>query len=112
MSQELMMDNFHLAMLGIYQAAKQLNPPYNAPRFLRMVHEHGGKDTADRLLATGNPSEGFTELFLRGRENLRISVEYLVLQNPWRALFEPEQLAVARKRLLDHQCPPPIEDAS
>ena len=109
MSQALL-DGFHAAMLDIYEAAKRLKPPYNAPRFLRMVHEHGGKDTADRLLATGDPSEGFTQLFLRGPQNLCISVEYVVLQNPWRALFEPEQLAVARKRLLDHKCQPPPED--
>ena len=58
---------FHQAMLGIYDAAKRLKPPYNATRFLRMVNEHGGKDTADTLLATPDVSEGFTELFLRGR---------------------------------------------
>jgi hypothetical protein len=109
MSQALL-DGFNTAMLNIYEAAKQLKPPYSAPRFLRMVHEHGGKETADRLLATGDPSEGFTKLFLRGKDNLRISVEYVVLQNPWRALFEPDQLAVARKRLLDHGCQLPPED--
>lgn len=101
---------FHEAMLGIYESAKKLKPPYHAPRFLRMVHEHGGKETADRLLATGNPSEGFTELFLRGKDNLKISVEYVVLQNPWRELFSDEQLEVARKRLRDYQCDPPPED--
>jgi hypothetical protein len=42
-----------------------------------MVISHGGKGTADRLLVQGPPSSGFTELFLRGRENLKISIEYL-----------------------------------
>jgi len=101
---------FHEAMLGIYESAKKLKPPYNAPRFLRMVNEHGGKEAADRLLATGNPSEGFTELFLRGKENLRISVEYVVLQNPWRELFSDEQLEVARNRLREHRCDLPPDD--
>src|SRR5947209_6675880 len=101
---------FHEAMLGIYEAAKRLKPPYHAPRFLRMVHEHGGREAANRLLATGEPSEGFTQLFLRGKDNLRISVEYLVLENPWRNLFTPEQLAVARERLRDYECEPPPED--
>jgi hypothetical protein len=98
-------------MLGIYKAAKNLKPPYHAPRFLRMVQEHGGKETADRLLATGQPSEGFTQLFLRGKDNLRISVEYIVLQNPWRKLFTNEQLEVARNRLCKYQCDPPAEDS-
>jgi len=100
-------NQFHDAMLGIYDAAKRLKPPYHAPRFLRMVHEHGGKETADRLLATNEPSEGFTQLFLRGKENLKISVEYVVLQKPWRELFSEEQREIARKRLRDYKCDPP-----
>ena len=107
----LLEKQFHEAMLGIYEAAKRLKPPYHAPRFHQMVLEHRGKTAADMLLATGEPSEGFTKLFLRGKASLKISVEYLVLQNPWRELFEPEQLAVARKRLHDYECDPPPEDA-
>lgn len=103
-------DQFHKAMLGIYEAALRLNPPYRASQFLRMVNEHRGKGAADRLLATGSPSSGFTELYLRGKENLKISVEYLVLQKPWRNLFRSDQLAVARKRLQDVECDPPPED--
>ncbi|MEZ7524408.1 hypothetical protein [Burkholderia vietnamiensis] len=104
------LEEFHYAMCGIYDAARKLKPPYHATYFLRMVNEYGGKATADRLLATNKPSEGFTELFLRGRENLRLSVEYLVLQKPWRDLFTTEQLAVARKRLMEVQCPVPADD--
>jgi len=76
-----------------------------------MVNELGGKGAADRLLAKGNVSSGFTELYTRGIENLKISVEYLVLQNPWRILFDPEQLAVARIRLQDVGCDLPPEDS-
>ena len=103
---------FHEEMLQIYEAAKRLKPPYHAPRFLRMVNEHGGKDAADRLLATGEPSEGFTQLFMRGPENLRLSVEYLVLQSSWRELFTDEQLATARSRLEEYECdlPPDAEE--
>ena len=101
---------FHEAMLGIYEAARCLEPPYHATRFLRMVNERGGKDTADALLATDQPSEGFTELFIRGRR-LDLSVEYLVLRDPYRNLFTPEQLAVARERLKKHEFDRPPEDA-
>lgn len=100
---------FHQAMLDIYEAARRLKPPYHATRFHRMVNERGGKDTADALLATNQPSEGFTELFLRGRR-LDLSVEYLVLKHPWRELFEPAHLAVARDRLKKHEFAPPPDD--
>ena len=72
-----------------------------------MVNEHGGRETANRLLATGDPSEGFTQLFLRGRENMRLSVEYVVLKDRYRPLFSVEQLGIARKRLNDYECQPP-----
>lgn len=106
------LSQFHLAMLGIYDAALKLKPTYRATSFLKMVKEHGGKETADRLLATGKPSQGFTELFLRGKDNLMLSVEYLVLQIPWRTLFSPDQLEIARARLRQVGCPLPPEDTA
>lgn len=93
--------SFHQLMLNTYESAKRLKPPYNPTAFRRMVGEHGGRETANILLGGTNPSSGFAELFIRGKENLKLSVEYLVLQAPWRALFQPEQLAIARQRLLD-----------
>lgn len=105
-----LIDQFHAAMLAIYDAALRLKPPYRATLFLRMVQEHGGKGAADRLLATGDPSSGFTELYLHGKDNLKISVEYFVLQNPWRELFTEDQRAVARKRLKEVECTLPPED--
>ncbi len=110
MSQLTLVNRFHQAMLGIHHAAGRLKPPYHATGFLTMVNELGGKEAADRLLAKGTPSDGFTELFLRGRDNLKISVEYLVLQNPWRGLFNDNQLAVARQRLHEVHCELPPDD--
>ena len=110
MTQQLL-KQFHQEMHATYDAALKLKPPYRAKSFLTMLGEHGGKGTADRLLATSKPSQGFTELYLRGKENLRLSVEYLVLREPWRVLFSEKQLAIARKRLKEVQCPLPPEDA-
>jgi hypothetical protein len=110
MSQNPLHD-FHQEMQAIYDSALKLKPPYRATYFLQMLGEHGGKGTADRLLATSKPSAGFTELFLRGKQNLRLSVEYLVLREPWRMLFTADQLAVARKRLTEVECPLPPEDS-
>ena len=109
MTQELL-EGFHQEMLATYDAALKLKPPYRAKSFLTMLGEHGGKGTAERLLATSKPSQGFTELYLRGKENLRLSVEYLVLKDPWRLLFTEKQHAIARKRLTEVQCPLPPED--
>lgn len=100
-------DQFHAAMLHIYESAARLKPPYRATRFLQMVQGSGGKSAADQLLGGTNPSSGFTELFLRGPENLKLSVEYLVLQDPWRSLFTDEQLAEARRRLEQVGVEPP-----
>ena len=100
---------FHAAMLDIYGAACCLEPPYHATRFHRMVNERGGRATADALLATSQPSEGFTELFLRDRR-LDLSVEYLVLTPPFHTLFTAEQLAVARDRLEKHEFAPPPDN--
>lgn len=52
-------------------------------------------------------SNGFTELFLRGKANLKLSVEYLVLKPEWREMFTEEQLSTARKRLIEVECPLP-----
>ena len=54
---------------------------------------------------------GSTELFLRGRENLKLTVEYLVLQKPWSRLFGDEQSTVYRKRLREVTVEPPGSSA-
>ncbi len=102
-------EQFHAAMLHIHESAARLKPPYRATRFLQMVQTQGGKAAADQLLSTSNPSDGFTELFLRGKEKLKLSVEYLLLQAHWSELFSQDQLATARKRLLDVNCSLPPE---
>jgi len=110
MDREQLLTQFHEAMLGIYDAARRLKPAYVPGDFRRMVVEMGGKATADKLLAMDNPSDGFGTLLLRGKESLKLSVEYVVLQRPWRQLFEPEQLAIARQRLMDVGCELPTDD--
>lgn len=76
-----------------------------------MVQRNGGEAAPDQLLASANPSAGSTELFLRGRENLEPTVEYLVLQEPWSQPFGDEQFAVARKRLREVTVEPPGSSA-
>ena len=110
MDHDQLLKQFRHAMLGIYDAALELDPPYRPTKLRRMVNEQGAKETADILLAADNPSDGFGTLMLHGKEAMKLSLEYLVLQDPWRDLFEPEQLAIARKRLQDVECDLPPED--
>ena len=89
---------FHKAMLDVYSAG-QSECDYNANYFLRMLSEHGGLETARRLLRAPGFSDGLTALWECGR--LDISVEALILREPWLLLFTEAEQRVARERLSD-----------
>ena len=74
-------------------------------RFVQMIHRHGGQTAAERLLTGGDPAYGFANLYLHGADKLKLSTEYLVLSGPWRELFAPEYLTIARERLESVNCP-------
>jgi hypothetical protein len=86
---------FERDMEAIYDKAKAIG--YNATRYLVMLREHGGLDTAYRLLSGDSVSYGFTELWLMGRSDL--TVESLALRPEYASLFSPEELQAARTRL-------------
>ena len=89
-------DRFERRMREIYeQAADECN--YRPTRFLQMVNERGGLETAKIMLSKDDHPEGLTRLWEEGR--LDISMEAAVLQEPWCALFTEAELGVARKRL-------------
>jgi hypothetical protein len=87
---------FHQKMIEVYELAKK-ECNYPANRFLQMVGELGGLAAAKQLLASSRHPEGLTRLWEAGR--LDISMEALVLGEPWCSLFSPVELAIARKRL-------------
>ena len=60
---------FDEEMFFIYQRAHS-EVHYNASRFLQMLHEHRGLETARILLHSTNVSEGYTALWERGRLDL------------------------------------------
>jgi len=93
---------FHDAMLGLYKTAIS-EAGYNATRFLRMVSENGGMDAARTLLHASSVSEGYVALWERQR--LDLTVEALVLQDKWKALFTPAEIEIARKRLAEYGYP-------
>ncbi len=86
---------FHQEMLRIYDEASALG--YYPIRFLQMVEEHGGVEAARRLLAGDELPNGFVRLFELGR--LDLTVESLVLREPWRGLFQDHELEAAERRL-------------
>lgn len=90
---------FHTEMLGIYKRAKA-EAGYNATRFLSMVSERGGLDTARYLLRAQTISDGYAELSLRGR--LDLTVEALVIEPRWRELFSDKEWAIAVARLTEY----------
>lgn len=89
-------DAFHQKMIEVYEKAKK-ECRYNAVRFHQMVQQNGGLATAKKLLASNHYPEGLTRLWELKR--LDISMEATVLQEPWRDLFSPVELAIAEKRL-------------
>ncbi|MCK3778939.1 hypothetical protein MZK49_19720 [Ensifer sesbaniae] len=92
---------FGVAMLGIYQRAK-VEAKYNATVFLGMLNDRGGLPTAKYLINAADPSEGYTNLWERGR--LDLTVEATVLENSkWHPLFTPDELAKAKARLVAYQ---------
>lgn len=88
---------FNEAMLDIYRKAKS-EAKYTAIRFLQMVTDHGGIETAHILINSPTVSDGYTALWERGR--LDLTVESMILENEkFHELFSEEELAICRERL-------------
>jgi hypothetical protein len=86
---------FHRRMIEIYKHAKAIG--YNASRFLGMVNDHGGLETARILLRSPTVSDGYTALWERGR--LDLTVEAMILEARWAALFTEADRRIAVTRL-------------
>lgn len=58
--------------------------------------------TAKQLINNSKPSAGYTALYERGR--LDLTVEALVVEySQWHALFTPEEIDKAQKRLREYR---------
>ena len=87
---------FHDEMLNLYEKTKK-ETSYNATYFLRLITDIGGLPAAKQLLnQTGYP-DGLTKLWEINR--LDLSMEDLVISDPWNTLFTKDELNIARKRL-------------
>jgi hypothetical protein len=93
---------FQEELLNAYIEAKN-KYKYNATRFIQMVSEHGGVETARRLLGTGPDAiqTGLYELWKCHR--LDLSVEAKVLIPKYAHLFSSALKDTARRRLVDRE---------
>jgi hypothetical protein len=99
---------FHAAMLEGFQDLARLG--YRATYFLQMVQEHGGVETARRLIRQQPVAEGLTKLWKMGR--LDLSVEAFVLRPEYAPLFTDEERAMARQRLTELNYTAPWDGAA
>jgi len=90
---------FNEAMLEVYRRANA-EAGYSAARFLSMVTEMGGYETARTLIHSPKVSEGYTALWDGGR--LDLTVEAVMLQPEWRDLFPELEREIARGRLAEY----------
>lgn len=81
------------------RAKKELR--YNPTRFIQMLAQYGGVETAKKLIAdalqTGKTSDGFTTLYLCGR--LDLTMEESVCKPKYQSLFSPEEIEYCKKVL-------------
>ena len=101
MSSTALQDQFHERMLEIYIRAKS-EANYNATIFLRMLNDHGGLETARRLIHALAVSDGYTALW--ERKHLDLTVEAVIHDNPiWHPLFTEEELEICANRLREYE---------
>lgn len=86
---------FDRAMRSIYTEAARIG--YRPTEFMKMIEQDGAFPTAKHLIASAQPSSGFRRLWELKR--LDLTVEALVLREPWRQLFSPAELERAQRRL-------------
>jgi hypothetical protein len=98
MNQELKA-RFDEAMMDVYRRA-QNECDYKATRFLQMLHEHRGLETARILLHASKVSDGYVALWERKR--LDLTVEAVILAPEWHSLFSESEREIARNRLADY----------
>jgi hypothetical protein len=94
---------FNQDMAKTYQEAVKIG--YRPARFLQMLSENGGVETARIILSQPNTTDGFTTLWEKKR--LDLSVEAVVLKPEYAPLFSADDRAKAQARLAEVDYTPP-----
>lgn len=87
---------FDAEMFRGYETLKQ-EAAYDATRFKQMLDQHGGAETARRLVRGPTHTSGLDRLWEKGR--LGTSVEATVLKPAYESLFDDDLKEAARQRL-------------
>lgn len=90
---------FNEAMKNVYTKAKS-EAGYTATRFMQILSQNGGLETAKMLLHSSAVSDGYTALWEKGR--LDLTVEALVIDPKYLSLFTAEEQAIAYQRLQEY----------
>ncbi len=90
---------FHNDMKSIYEKADR-EIGYRATRFLQMLSEQGGLETAKTLVARPGGTDGFIKLWENRR--LDLSVEALVLKKEYEELFSDDIRNICKARLKEY----------
>jgi hypothetical protein len=99
--------DFEKAMWELYYATLK-EAGYESRALRRMLREHGGKETAQRLIRTTKLSNGYGNLYQLGR--LDLTVEALIHDNPrWHPLFSKQELKKLQQRLIRFGYGPALE---
>jgi hypothetical protein len=95
---EQLENDFNIALLADYETAmRELN--YSASIYYNMIQKQGGVQTVQKLLGKSGGTYGLEKLKTEGR--LDLSMEAKMLDPRFRSLFTQEELATARRVLLD-----------
>ena len=96
-------DEFDKRMQELYHSGKK-EARFSAPLFAELLREHGGLETAKRVIHSIDYAQGFTALWERKR--LDLTVEAMILtETKWHPLFTAEELEICRKRLKEYGYP-------
>ncbi len=95
MSMNILEQNFLKEMHHTYNASSEIG--FKPIRFLKMIYEYGAVETAKRLLASDNLSEGIIKLTELDR--LDLSMEAIVIKPEYKELFTKQEIKTAENRL-------------
>lgn len=97
---------FTLAMYALYERTRR-ETGYNPTAFFQMLNEHGGEETARRLIHAPRQSDGYTKLFMMQPSRLDLTVEAFVVESrEWRQLLGEQTVECAERRLRKCQYEP------
>lgn len=87
--------------MGSAQKCDELG--YWPKAFIAMLTDHGAVDACTRVIMPKQLPPGFGRVFELG--HLELSVEAIVVNGPWRILFDDNVIEKANKRLREYERP-------